>query len=48
MPMELKYVFEFERMRRRGLENVRAEMTEKVIAYNPLYYMFHNKLKFNQ
>ncbi len=33
--MELKYVFEFGRMRRRGLENVRAEMTEKVIAYNP-------------
>ncbi len=30
----LKYVFGFGRMRRRGLENVRAEMTEKVIAYN--------------
>ena len=30
----LKYVFEFGRLRRRGLENVRAEMTEEVIAYN--------------
>jgi len=30
----LKYVFEFGRLRRRGLENVRAEMTEEIIAYN--------------
>jgi hypothetical protein len=30
----LKYVFEFGHMRRRGLENVRAEMTEKIFAYN--------------
>ena len=30
----LKYVFEFGRLRRRGLENVRTEMTEEVIAYN--------------
>lgn len=30
----LKYVFEFGHLRRRGLENVRAEMTEEVIAYN--------------
>lgn len=30
----LKYVFEFGRLRRRGLENARAEMTEEVIAYN--------------
>ena len=32
----LKYVFEFGRLRRRGLENVMAEMTEEVIAYNVL------------
>ena len=30
----LKYVVEFGRMRRRGLESVRAEMLEKIIAYN--------------
>jgi hypothetical protein len=30
----LKYVFEFGRLRRRGLENAKAEMTEEVIAYN--------------
>ena len=30
----LKYVFEFGQLRRRGLENVRAEMTEEIIAYN--------------
>ena len=30
----LKYVFEFGRMRRRGLENVRSEMMGKLIAYN--------------
>ncbi len=30
----LKYVFEFGRLRRRGQENVRAEMTEEIIAYN--------------
>jgi IS5 family transposase len=30
----LKYVFEFGRMRRRGLENVKAEMHEKIAAYN--------------
>lgn len=30
----LKYVFEFGHLRRRGLENVRAEMTEEIIAYN--------------
>lgn len=30
----LKYVFEFGRLRRRGLENVKAEMTEEIIAYN--------------
>lgn len=30
----LKYVFEFGGLRRRGLENARAEMTEEVIAYN--------------
>jgi hypothetical protein len=30
----LKYVFEFGFLRRRGLDNVRAEMTEEVIAYN--------------
>ena len=32
----LKYVLEFGRLRRRGLENVLAEMTEEVIAYNVL------------
>jgi hypothetical protein len=30
----LKYVFEFGQLRRRGLENVRSEMTEEIIAYN--------------
>ncbi len=30
----LKYVFEFGQLRRRGIENVKAEMTEKLIAYN--------------
>ena len=30
----LKYVFEFGRLRRRGLENAKAEMTEEIIAYN--------------
>lgn len=30
----LKYVYEFGRMRRRGMEHVRAEMLEKVTAYN--------------
>jgi IS5 family transposase len=30
----LKYVFEFGLPRRRGLENVRDEMTEKITAYN--------------
>lgn len=30
----LKYVFEFGRLRRRGLENAKAEMVEKIIAYN--------------
>jgi hypothetical protein len=30
----LKYVFEFGRMRRRGLKNVRSEMMGKLIAYN--------------
>ena len=30
----LKYVFEFGQLRRRGIENVRAEMTEEIIAYN--------------
>ncbi len=30
----LKYVFEFDRMRRRGIEAVRAEMLEKVLAHN--------------
>ncbi len=30
----LKYVYEFGRMRRRGIEPVRAEMLEKVTAYN--------------
>jgi len=30
----LKYVFGFKRLRRRGLEEVRAELLEKVIAYN--------------
>ena len=30
----LKYVFEFGRMRRRGLENVQSEMMGKLIAYN--------------
>jgi len=30
----LKYVFEFGQLRRRGLENTRAEMTEEIIAYN--------------
>ena len=32
----LKYVLEFGRLRRRGLENALAEMTEEVIAYNVL------------
>ena len=30
----LKCVVQFGRMRRRGLESVRAEMLEKIIAYN--------------
>ncbi len=30
----LKYVFGLKRFRRRGLEEVRAELLEKVIAYN--------------
>ena len=30
----LKYVFEFGQLRRRGINNVRAEMTEEIIAYN--------------
>jgi len=30
----LKYVFEFDRMRRRGIEAVRAEMLEKILAHN--------------
>ena len=30
----LKYVFAFGRLRRRGIEEVRAELLEKVIAYN--------------
>lgn len=30
----LKYVFEFGQLRRRGIDNVRAEMTEEIIAYN--------------
>ena len=30
----LKYVFEFGRLRRRGLENAKAEMMEEIIAYN--------------
>ena len=30
----LKYVVDFGRLRRRGLESVRAEMLEKIIAYN--------------
>lgn len=30
----LKYVFEFGRMRRHGLQNVQAEMLEKLIAHN--------------
>ena len=30
----LKYVFEFGRLRRRGIEEVRAELLEKVIVYN--------------
>jgi len=30
----LKYVYDFGRMRRRGMEPVRAEMLEKVTAYN--------------
>ena len=30
----LKYVFEFGQLRRRGIENVKAEMTEEIIAYN--------------
>lgn len=34
MIFTLKYVFSFGELRRRGLENVKAEMLEKVIAYN--------------
>lgn len=30
----LKYVFDFDRMRRRGIEAVRAEMLEKILAHN--------------
>ena len=30
----LKYVFEFGGLRRRGIENVKGELTEKIIAYN--------------
>ena len=30
----LKYVFNFGQLRRRGIENVRAEMLEKITAYN--------------
>ena len=30
----LKYVFEFGQLRRRGIDNVKAEMTEEIIAYN--------------
>ena len=30
----LKYVFEFDRMRRQGIEAVRAEMLEKILAHN--------------
>lgn len=30
----LKYVFEFGDLRRRGIENVRAELMEEIIAYN--------------
>ncbi len=30
----LKYGFDFGLLRRRGIESVRAELTEKVIAYN--------------
>jgi hypothetical protein len=30
----IKYLFEFGALRRRGIENVRAELIEEIIAYN--------------
>jgi len=44
----LKYVYEFGRMRRRGIDAVRAEMLEKVTAYNIMKAAAMKKERENQ